>query len=154
MIYFEKKVGAFWPVTVTCCWKHSLAWYRSSLYPQNKYWLLDRGNEEVSAYNREEPAFNELNPSMWWQANSYKYPHHSTVNIYFGDTSYFCTMRDLVGCSTWLKTICVFSMLISTRCFAIHFAILFHFCIMNMTMRRTLFIDISQSDCASLKPTF
>jgi len=23
---------------------------------------------------------------------------------------------------------------------------------MNMTMRRTLFIDISQSDCASLKP--
>jgi len=27
--------------------------------------ILDSGNEEVSAYNREEPAFNELNLSMW-----------------------------------------------------------------------------------------
>jgi hypothetical protein len=49
----------------------------------------------------------------------------------------------------WLKAISVFSMFISMWCFAI----IFHFCITNTTIRHTLvYWHISQSDCASLKP--
>ena len=44
--------------------------------------ILGRDNEQISAYSREEPAFLELNPLLWWQANSLKYPLLSTLSIF------------------------------------------------------------------------
>jgi hypothetical protein len=44
--------------------------------------ILGRENGEILAYSREEPASLELNPLLWRQANSYKYPLLSTVSIF------------------------------------------------------------------------
>ena len=44
--------------------------------------ILGRRNEEVSVYSRKESTSLELNPLLWWFANSYKYPHLSTVSIF------------------------------------------------------------------------
>ena len=40
------------------------------------------GCEQVSVYNREDPASLELNPLLWRQANSYEYQLLSTVSIF------------------------------------------------------------------------
>ena len=49
------------------------------------------GCEEVSVYNREDPASLELNPLLWRQANSYEYQLLSTVSTFFAIWGYQLT---------------------------------------------------------------
>jgi len=58
--------------------------------------ILGRRNEEVSVYSRKESTSLELNPLLWWFANSYKYPHLSTVSIFILGIPAICVPSERV----------------------------------------------------------